>query len=97
MQERSEDLRVFVEVLQSLTSEPDDLLRLRASEAALREKVGKLEADWNEHHLQQTINKLQQAEVNAVTCFACPTPVCPPPICNQHKKTVMPGENRLVR
>ena len=69
LQERSEDLRVFVEVLQTLTPEPDDMLRLRASEAVLREKVGKLEADWNGHHLQQTINKLQQAEVDVVPCL----------------------------
>lgn len=64
LQERSEDLQVFVEVLQTLTPEPEDLMRLRASEAALRQKVARLEASLEGHHLQQTISKLQQAEVN---------------------------------
>lgn len=63
MQEHNEDLQVFVEVLQTLTPEPEDLLRLRASESALGEKVARLEARLNGHHLQQTITKLQQAEV----------------------------------
>lgn len=63
MQERSEDLRVFVEVLQSLTPEPEELLHLRASEARLREKVARLEASLQGHQLQQTIKTLQEAEV----------------------------------
>ena len=54
-----------MEVLQSLTPEPEDLQRLRASEAGLREKVAKLEADLDGHQLQQSVKKLQQAEVGA--------------------------------
>ena len=64
LQERSEDLRVFVEVLQSLTPEPEDLLHLRASESSLREKVARLEASLEGHQLQQTIKALQEAEVS---------------------------------
>lgn len=54
-----------MEVLQSLTPEPEDLQRLRASEAVLREKVTKLEADLDGNQLQQSVKKLQQAEVGA--------------------------------
>ena len=61
---KSEDLRVFVEVLQSLNPEPADMQVLRASEAQLRSKVVKLQADMDGHHLQQTIRQLQQAEVS---------------------------------
>lgn len=64
MQVKSEDLRVFVEVLQKLNPEPADMLQLRASEAQLRSKVAKLQADADGHPLQQTINQLQQAEVS---------------------------------
>ena len=60
---RSEDLRVFVEVLQSLHPEPADMVQLRASEAQLRGRVAKLQADMDGHHLQQTIKQCQQAEV----------------------------------
>ena len=71
LQERSEDLRVFVEVLQSLTPEPEDLLRLRASESSLREKVARLEASLQGHQLQQTVKTLQEAEVSlAIRLYA---------------------------
>ncbi|DBA67317.1 TPA: hypothetical protein ACH3X2_001617 [Trebouxia sp. C0005] len=63
---RSEDLRVFVEVLQSLHPEPADMVQLRASEAQLRGRVAKLQADMDGHHLQQTIKQCQQAEARAV-------------------------------
>ncbi|KAL3154390.1 hypothetical protein ABBQ32_013866 [Trebouxia sp. C0010 RCD-2024] len=63
---KSEDLKVFVEVLQRLNPEPADMLQLRASEAQLRSKVAKLQADAAGHPLQQTINQLQQAEARAV-------------------------------
>ncbi len=63
VQVRSEDLRVFVEVLQSLHPEPADMVQLRASEAQLRGRVAKLQADMDGHHLQQTIRQCQQAEV----------------------------------
>ena len=62
-QERSEDLRVFVEVLQSLHPDSVEITQLRASEAQLRSKVAKLQADLDGHHLQQSIKQLQQAEV----------------------------------
>ena len=63
MQVRSEDLRLFVEVLQNLHPEPADLVQLRASEAQLRSRMAKLQAEVDGHHLQQTIKHLQQAEV----------------------------------
>ena len=72
MQVKSEDLRVFVEVLQKLHPEPADMVQLRASEAQLRSKVAKLQADAAEHPLQQTIKQLQQAEVSkAVSLRLC--------------------------
>lgn len=75
MQVKSEDLKVFVEVLQRLNPEPADMLQLRASEAQLRSKVAKLQADAAGHPLQQTINQLQQAEVSkslgAILCSCC--------------------------
>lgn len=64
VQAKSEDLRIFVEVLQSLHPEPADMLQLRASEAQLRNRVAKLQADADAHHLQHTIKQLQQAEVS---------------------------------
>ena len=64
VQVKSEDLKVFVEVLQRLHPEPADMLQLRASEAHLRSKVAKLQADAAGHPLQQTIKQLQQAEVS---------------------------------
>ncbi len=72
VQVRSEDLRVFVEVLQSLHPEPADMVQLRASEAQLRGRVAKLQADMDGHHLQQTIKQSQQAEVchNLLPSFA---------------------------
>ncbi|KAL0028332.1 hypothetical protein WJX77_000287 [Trebouxia sp. C0004] len=63
---RSEDLRVFVEVLQGLHPEPADMVQLQASEAQLRGRVAKLQADMDGHHLQQTIKQVQQAEARAV-------------------------------
>jgi hypothetical protein len=71
VQVRSEDLRVFVEVLQSLHPEPADMVQLRASEAQLRGRVAKLQADMDGHHLQQTIKQVQQAEVRH-NLLACP-------------------------
>lgn len=72
MQVKSEDLKVFVEVLQRLNPEPADMLQLRASEAQLRSKVAKLQADAAGHPLQQTIKQLQQAEVsNSLTTVLC--------------------------
>ena len=75
VQVKSEDLRIFVEVLQSLNPEPADMLQLRTSEAQLRNKVAKLQAEADGHNLQQTVKQLQQAEVNlkALSAF---TPVC---------------------
>ena len=64
MQLKSQDLRVFVEVLQKLNPEPVDMVQLRASEAQLRSKVAKLQADADGQPLQQTIKQLQQAEVS---------------------------------
>ena len=64
MQVRSQDLQLFVEVLQKLNPEPADMVQLRASEAQLRSKVAKLQADAAGHHLQQTIKQLQQDEVS---------------------------------
>ena len=72
VQVRSEDVRVFVEVLQSLHPEPADMVQLRASEAQLRGRVAKLQADMDGHHLQQTIKHCQQAEArhNLLASFA---------------------------
>ena len=55
---------MFVEVLQKLNPEPADMVQLRASEAQLRSKVAKLQADAAGQPLQQTIKQLQQAEVS---------------------------------
>lgn len=81
MQVRSEDLRLFVEVLQNLHPEPADLVQLRASEAQLRSRMAKLQAEVDGHHLQQTIKQLQQAEVcwkstasSLLCCFPSPKP-----------------------
>lgn len=71
LQVKSEDLRVFVEVLQKLNPEPADMVQLRASEAQLRSKVAKLQADADGHPLQQTINQLQQAEVSKALIQPC--------------------------
>lgn len=57
---------MFVEVLQSLSPEPADMVQLRASEAQLRSKVTKLQADVEGHHLHQKIKQLQQAEVQQI-------------------------------
>lgn len=77
MQVKSEDLRVFVEVLQKLNPEPADMLQLRASEAQLRSKVAKLQADAVGHPLQQTIKQVQQAEVSkALSLTCCSRNVC---------------------
>ncbi len=78
VQVRSEDLRVFVEVLQSLHPEPADMVQLRASEAQLRGRVAKLQADMDGHHLQQTIKQCQQAEVclNLLPSFAAMPKAC---------------------
>ena len=66
MQVKSEDLRLFVEVLQSLHPEPADMVQLRASEAQLRSRMATLQAEVDGHRLQQTIKQLQQAEVRCI-------------------------------
>ena len=80
VQVKSEDLRVFVEVLQTLNSEPTDMLQLRSSEAQLRNKVAKLQAEADGYNLQQTVKQLQQAEVNYKCCLHPPHCCSPMPV-----------------
>ena len=52
MQAAADDLRVFVEVLQSFCDDPRDLAEVRASEASLKNQLAAVQTQLKEHELQ---------------------------------------------
>lgn len=48
----SEDLRIFVEVLQSFCDDPRDLAEIRSSEAKLKSQLSSMQTELKGHELQ---------------------------------------------
>ena len=62
MQAAADDLRVFVEVLQSFCDDPRDLAEVRASEASLKNQLAAAQKQLKGHELQVLCPPRQRPE-----------------------------------
>ena len=60
MQVVSEDLRIFVEVLQTFCDDPRDLAEVRSSEARLKSQLTSTQKQLKGHELQVTLFSARQ-------------------------------------
>ena len=72
MQAAADDLRVFVEVLQSFCDDPRDLAEVRASEARLKNQLFAAQKQLKGHELQVLPSPRQRSNGDSLNVFLLP-------------------------